>query len=387
MLPSLEPACLVIADISGYTGYVTGVELDHAQDILADLIHRLVKTLRPPFKLAKLEGDAAFAYVMTDKIDGSLLQDSIESTYFTFRRRLRDIGRATSCECDACRRIPQLDLKFVVHHGEVAKQRMAGRDELAGRDVILIHRLLKNSVDSKLGGRAYALYTDACIKVAGIDPMVQGLIEHSETIDVIGEVRVWLKDLHAAWQEEERRKRTELTAAAASLVMSYDISVPRQLVWEYATLPSRRTQWVGADAVLENAPKGRRGAGAINHCMHGKDTIIEEVLDWRPYDYMTSRYTMPMPGSPRMLETVALTELPNGRVHLEMRVGPATPKEKAAFDQMLPMVEPMLRANSDTLVCLLEKAAADYGVAGDGLPLPISSGRFRDAATSEKGSP
>ncbi|MEW5992496.1 MAG: hypothetical protein AB1736_14295 [Chloroflexota bacterium] len=33
-----EPACLLIADISGYTGYLAGVELDHAQDILADLM-------------------------------------------------------------------------------------------------------------------------------------------------------------------------------------------------------------------------------------------------------------------------------------------------------------------------------------------------------------
>ena len=214
-----------------------------------------------------MEGDAAFAYTITDKIDGSLLQDSIESTYFAFRRRLRDIGRATSCECDACRRIPQLDLKFVVHHGEVAQQRVAGRDELAGRDVILIHRLLKNSAESKLPGRAYALYTDACITAADLEPIAQGLIGHNETIDVIGEVRVWLKDLHAAWQEEQNRKRIELTSAAASVVMSYDISAPRQLVWEYATLPGLRSKWVGADAIVENAPKGRRGAGTVNHCM------------------------------------------------------------------------------------------------------------------------
>ncbi|MBI2762184.1 MAG: hypothetical protein HYX54_00265 [Chloroflexi bacterium] len=33
-----EPACLIIADIAGYTGYMAGVELDHAQDILADLM-------------------------------------------------------------------------------------------------------------------------------------------------------------------------------------------------------------------------------------------------------------------------------------------------------------------------------------------------------------
>ena len=33
-----EPVCLLIADISGYTRYLAGVELDHSQDILADLV-------------------------------------------------------------------------------------------------------------------------------------------------------------------------------------------------------------------------------------------------------------------------------------------------------------------------------------------------------------
>ena len=139
----------MIADISGYTDYLAGVELDHAQDILADLIDRVVKALSPPFKLAKLEGDAAFVYALTDTVDSSLMQDTIEGAYFTFRRRVRDIRQASSCECDACRRIPTLDLKFVVHHGVVAKQKMAGRDELVGRDVILVHRLLKNAASAR----------------------------------------------------------------------------------------------------------------------------------------------------------------------------------------------------------------------------------------------
>jgi hypothetical protein len=82
MLPKPESACLLIADISGYTGYLAGVELDHAQDILADLIDTIVGALRPPFHLSKLEGDAAFVYVATPEIDGSLLQDTIEATLF-----------------------------------------------------------------------------------------------------------------------------------------------------------------------------------------------------------------------------------------------------------------------------------------------------------------
>ena len=89
MLPKPESACLLIADISGYTGYLAGVELDHAQDILADLMDTIVDALRPPFHLSKLEGDAAFVYLASSDLDGSLLQDIVEATYFTFRRRLR----------------------------------------------------------------------------------------------------------------------------------------------------------------------------------------------------------------------------------------------------------------------------------------------------------
>ena len=52
-----QRACLAIADVSGYTGYLAGVEFDHAQDIPADLIYTVVEALLP-FQLSKLEGAA-----------------------------------------------------------------------------------------------------------------------------------------------------------------------------------------------------------------------------------------------------------------------------------------------------------------------------------------
>src|SRR3954453_11939165 len=93
-----QPACFLIADISGYTRYLTGVELDHAQDILADLMGAVVSALRPTFRLAQLEGDAAFTYAPLERIDGSLLLDVLVRCYFGSRRRRRDVRQATSCE-------------------------------------------------------------------------------------------------------------------------------------------------------------------------------------------------------------------------------------------------------------------------------------------------
>jgi hypothetical protein len=95
MLPKPESACFVIADISGYTGFLAGVELEHAQDIIADVMDTMVRRLRPPFRLAKFEGDAAFFYAVADKVDGSVLQDAVEAAYFAFRKRLRNISQAT----------------------------------------------------------------------------------------------------------------------------------------------------------------------------------------------------------------------------------------------------------------------------------------------------
>src|SRR5690349_13372154 len=168
MLSQPEPACLVIADISGYTGFLAGAELDHAQDILADLMSTVVAAFRPTFKLAKLEGDAAFVYALTAAVDGAQLQDIVERCYFSYRRRLRDIQQASTCECNACILVPRLDLKVVAHHGQIVRQKIGGREELVGSDVIIAHRLLKNHVEETTGIKAYAMYSAGCIAAMGI---------------------------------------------------------------------------------------------------------------------------------------------------------------------------------------------------------------------------
>jgi Protein of unknown function (DUF2652)/Polyketide cyclase / dehydrase and lipid transport len=325
MLPKPELACFVIADISGYTSFLAGVELDHAQDIIADLMDTVVKGLRPPFRLAKFEGDAAFVYAVTAKVDGSMLQDTIESAYFKFRRRLRDIKAASACECKACAAMGDLDFKFVSHHGEMVKQKMGGREELAGRDV-----------SETLGNHAYALYSDACIQTMGIDPVAQGLVEHQETIDIIGDVRLWLRDLEEAWKNENEKTRVEVTREDAYAILEFDIAAPRQAVWEYFTVPGQWQKWWPTDEIIEHSGNRRRGVGTKNHCMHGKDAIIEELLDWRPFDYFTVSTLLPMPGAPKVVMTRAVQERPNGTTRLEMRIAKPKPKDTAFVDQIAP---------------------------------------------------
>jgi uncharacterized protein YndB with AHSA1/START domain len=382
MLPTPESACFVIADISGYTKFLAGVELDHAQDIIADVMDTLLKRLRPPFRLAKFEGDAAFVYAVTDKIDGSMLQDAIESAYFAFRKRLRNIKQSSTCTCKACARMQDLDLKFVAHHGQFIKQKMGGREELAGSDVIVVHRFLKNSVSDRFGAHAYALYSGACVKAMNIDPEAQSLVEHKETIDIIGDVTCWVRDLEAAWGAENDRARNEVTRDKAGVVLDFDIAAPRPMVWEYFTMPDLRPKWRAASEVRE-APaggKGRRGVGTVNHCMHGAAAIIEEILDWRPYDYLTLTTLVPVPEAPKILMSYGFTESPGGSTHVEIRLAQPKPKDQAFFDKVVGNFKEHITHEVEVLREMIE--GKDAPAAVEEPIIPASSERFLNQPAS-----
>ena len=352
-----QPTCFLIADISGYTGYLADVELDHAQDILADLVGAVVSALRPNFRLAKLEGDAAFTFATTERIDGSMLLDTIERCYFGFRRRRRDVRQATSCACNACVRIPDLDLKFVVHHGEAIHQKVAGRQELLGSDVILVHRLLKNDVVEKLGISAYALISQQCIDASDIDPAALGMREHTETYDRIGDVPAWAHDLGRRWDAEEARARVRVAPDDAILDVAIETSVPPQVAWAFLTKPGQRMSWQPwvTEVTIQGATGGRRGVGSANHCMHGKDAVIEEILDWRPYDYVTDRTILDTPSGPvRVLHTIELEPVTSGTIiHLRF-AAPTTRREKGLMEHIGPAYGAALRSGIPMLLTLLE---------------------------------
>ena len=375
------PTTFLIADISGYTEYLAGVELDHAQDILADLIGAVVSALRPGYRLAKLEGDAAFTYRAADRIDGSMLLDTIERSYFGFRRRRRDVRQATSCPCNACVRIPNLDLKFVAHHGEAIVQKVAGRQELLGSGVIVAHRLLKNNVVERLGIDAYALLSQAVIDAAELDPVALGMREHVETYEHIGAVRGWVHDLDRRWAEEEARARVFVTPEEAYLDISFTTSAPPQVAWAYLTAPGQRMRWQPwvTQVEVKGTTGGRRGVGSENHCMHGKDLAIEEILDWRPYDYVTDMTILATPDGPlRLPHTIEFEPTPTGTT-IHMRYAPPkSRRQRAMAEQLGAAAEEAIRGGLPLLVAQLEAR----------LPLPqrAAIGRGTGARASDTGS-
>jgi hypothetical protein len=280
---------LVLADISGYTAYLAGSELEHAHEILTDLLEVLVGQIRAVLDVSKLEGDAVFANAPEVKMPrGETLLELIESTYAAFRDRREAARRRTTCTCKACQNIPALDLKFFVHHGDYIIQNVSGIRELVGSDVNLAHRLMKNHIAENTGWRAYALLTEAGLNQMGVRP--DGLHAQIESYEHLGEIQTYTFDLHPRYDALVQARRRFITSEQADLVITQNLSEPLTAVWDWINDPRKRIQWDDLDEVRPILrPGGRNGPGARNHCIHGKLVAVEDVLDWRPFDYFTIR--------------------------------------------------------------------------------------------------
>ncbi len=232
----------ILTDISGYTEFLTKSELDHAQDALQNLFDVQLAHIKHPFVISGFRGDAIFMYVPeTDFCKPQSFLECLENLYFVFADTLRQMVYNTTCTCRACKNIPSLDLKMVIHYGEYVIQKLGDREELLGADVIVPHRMLKNSVIEQTGIESYALFSDAAAEASQLSQLAYPLVAHSESYAHIGEVKMQVLDLHEVWEREQEKRRFIVTPEESWLTFEWDAPYPPARVWEYLTTPRTRT--------------------------------------------------------------------------------------------------------------------------------------------------
>ena len=191
---------LVLADISGYTSFVAQTEIEHADLALSYLLETIIEKIDDMFVIAKLEGDAVFAYIEESKVeDCKLLLNLIDQTYLAFRDKAMALYSQATCPCRACRALPTLDLKLILHHGDFVLQQVAGIRDLMGTDVNLIHRLLKNGVSESTGWKGYALFTDQALE--HMQCSKDHYFRRCETYEHLGDVNIYCMDMHVRYEE------------------------------------------------------------------------------------------------------------------------------------------------------------------------------------------
>jgi hypothetical protein len=186
-----EPVVLIIADISGYTRYMTAnaKTLAHSQTLITELVKSILQEVSLPLEVAKLEGDAVFLFGRKDSDPASrakqkqVIGQKLTAFFAAFGKKVEELSYATTCNCTACANVGRLRLKLIVHSGEALFHRILDFQELAGVDVIIVHRLLKNSVAAD----QYLLMTETAQQDVEM-PAPARLVKSSESYEDIGRI-------------------------------------------------------------------------------------------------------------------------------------------------------------------------------------------------------
>ena len=150
---------LFIPDISGFTQFVNATEVEHSRHIISELLELVIEEDNLGLEVAEVEGDAVFFYSEADVPSVQAVLDQAERTFLRFHEHLKLYDNRRICDCGACVTAHSLSLKFVAHRGDVGFTAIRGQRKPYGPDVILAHRLLKNSV----GSSEYLLATSALV--------------------------------------------------------------------------------------------------------------------------------------------------------------------------------------------------------------------------------
>ena len=187
---------LVLADISGFTAFVTATELEHGPPIIAELLEEVIRRISPPLDIQGIEGDAVFALGPHGKVlpPASLL-DVLHAGFVGFREKQRELEADDSCSCNACRERrpapPEGDRPL--RHLPRAHRRRPRADRRAGRDP-----RPPPAEERRPQTADYALLTRPALQYMEVDPARLGLLPHTERYEHFGDVECFVHDVSYA---------------------------------------------------------------------------------------------------------------------------------------------------------------------------------------------
>ncbi|MCB0581222.1 MAG: DUF2652 domain-containing protein [Phaeodactylibacter sp.] len=165
----LQPALLFIPDISGFTRFVSEVEINHSQHIIEELLEILIESNEIGLEVSEIEGDAILFYRFGNAPTAAELLTQVQRMFVRFHAHLKKYHTHRICNCGACKTAHDLTLKFVAHYGDITMNTVKQYHKLFGKEVIVAHRLMKNSIEH----HEYAMFThnlvQACPQWVDID--------------------------------------------------------------------------------------------------------------------------------------------------------------------------------------------------------------------------
>jgi hypothetical protein len=266
-----QPALLFMPDISGFTQFVNDTEILHSQAIVQELLETLIECNQLGLQVGEIEGDAIFFYKLGEKPKMPALLKQVETMFTTFHQHLKLYEQQRVCPCKACESAVQLSLKIVSHYGEVTGIAVKEHKKLFGKDVILIHRLLKNSLDKK----EYVLLTDPVVE-NDVHSGLPGWYSPKTGIEKydLGEVQFYfsdLSDLHGSLPPVSSPKYNAAAKTYTAFTLEKNITAPILNVFGAIFDLPQRVQWMDGVKGIEMVTNDHvHRTGTKHRCIIGE---------------------------------------------------------------------------------------------------------------------
>ena len=161
-------------------------DIDHNAFIISKLIECIIENNDIDFTVSEIEGDAVLFYKIGHPVDWKQMITQCLKIYNEFHHKLEMLEKQATCRCPACAELSKLTLKFVIHYGEIKEVQISNFKKASGTDMIIAHRLLKNSIDND----EYILVSRNFWKYTGNNNNDLGLewIQSNETYPNVGKI-------------------------------------------------------------------------------------------------------------------------------------------------------------------------------------------------------
>jgi hypothetical protein len=132
------------------------------------------------------------------------------------------------------------------------------------------------------------VFSQAAADALGLSQLCEPLTPYRETYEHLGEVNMFVHDLHGAWEREQARHHHRVDPDAAWIKIELEIPFPPSLIWDYITTPALEAPILGLESVKRvDELGGRVREGSRFHCAHSSADFFNKVVDWKPFEYYT----------------------------------------------------------------------------------------------------
>lgn len=270
---------IFIPDISGFTQFIKKTEIIHSQHIITELLELIIKETGNNFSLSEIEGDAVLFYNTSTLPDYEKIKLLCITIFKKFHRHLKYYVRDRICQCGACSSTENLSLKFILHYGTITRYLVGGHQKLLGEDLIIAHRLLKNSITNS----EYILFSDDFIKASKLKKdQVKELNISKENLESIGNSIYYYQTLLPFKKDiEEPPPRSSVVFPNIKIGPMQEIKAQPKELLSLLAEPELRIKWMKGlkKFTLKNQKINR--ILSSHECLIGSNQLevaIEEVI-------------------------------------------------------------------------------------------------------------